>query len=183
MIRIEWFGKIISINSSLFIHSYPDAFIGYQNLAQHIMKHILFLVAIAMLGLVSSCKKDEKTEPTPQERIIGKWKASKALIGSTNALSVSASAKTELEVEFTQDGKVIFTWQNYNLTTNPPTLIETDLNGVYSWNGNQFTITVKNGADTRTVIGSMAVTATTFVFTGTSGDITTFISLLEATKL
>lgn len=144
---------------------------------------MLFFVAIVLVGLVSSCKKDETPEPTPQELIVGKWKASKALIGSTNALTVSASAKTELEVEFTQDGKVIFTWQNYDLTTNPPSLIEFNLNGIYSWNGDQFTITVQNGSDTRTVIGSMAVTSTTFVFTGTSGDIATFISLLEATKL
>jgi uncharacterized protein (TIGR03066 family) len=145
------------------------------------MKHVLFFAAFVLVGLISSCSKDP--EATPQELLIGKWQATKALLGATNALPVSAAAKTDLQVEFTSDGKVVFTWQNYNLTNNPPTLIESDLNGVYSRNGDQITITATAGAYSKTIVGSMVVTATTMVFTGTSGDIATFFSLIEADKI
>jgi hypothetical protein len=143
------------------------------------MKHMLFFAAFVLVGLVSSCKK----EATAQELIIGKWQATKALIGTTNAIPVSADAKTDLQIEFTSDGKVVFTWQNYDLTKTPPTLIENNLNGVYSWNGDQITIAVTAGSDTRNIIGSMEVTGTNLTFTGTSGDITTFFSKLEATRI
>ena len=147
------------------------------------MKKMLFLVAIALVGMVSSCKKDETTEPTAQERLIGKWKASKAIIGTTNAVKESSTSKTELEVEFTQDGKVVFTWINSDLTATPPAVVKSNLNGVYSWSGETITITVQAGSDTRTIIGSMVVTETDLVFTGTSGDLTTFISVLEASRI
>lgn len=147
------------------------------------MKHMLLLAALVLVGLAPSCKKETTPEPTPQEHLIGKWQATKALQGATDALTVSATAKKDLEIEFTSDGKVVFTWQNYNLTNNPPTLIESELKGVYSWNGDQITITVTAGADSKTIVGSMVVTATTFVFTGTSGDIATFFSLIEADKI
>ncbi len=147
------------------------------------MKHMLLLAALVLVGLAPSCKKETTPEPTPQERLIGKWQATKALLGATDALPVTATSKRDLEVEFTSDGKVVFTWQNYNLTNNPPTLIESELKGVYTWNGDQITITVTAGADSKTIVGSMVVTATTFVFTGTSGDIATFFSLIEADKI
>jgi hypothetical protein len=54
------------------------------------MKNILLFAAIILIGLVSSCKKDE--EPTLQERLVGKWKATKVFIGSTDVLIPTATA-------------------------------------------------------------------------------------------
>jgi len=148
------------------------------------MKNILFFAAIAFVALVSSCKKDDTTkEPTPQERIVGRWKASKAVIGTSDVLIPTSTSKTELEVEFTQSGAVTFYWTNTILTTTPPTVSESTLNGVYSWNGDILTIAMTNGSDTRTVTGPIVITETNFVFTPNSGDITTFVSLMEADKL
>lgn len=148
------------------------------------MKHILLFASIALVALVSGCKKDDTPkDPTPQERIIGRWEASRAFIGATDVLIPTSTSKTELEVEFTQNGTVAFHWTNTILTTNPPIVSESTLNGVYSWNGDILTITVTNGADMRTVIGPIDISETHFLFTPTSGDTNEFISLLEADKL
>lgn len=143
------------------------------------MKKILFLSAFVLVALVSSCKKDD---PKPEELIVGRWTASSAVIGSTDVLIPTASTKTELEVEFTSGGAVTFFWTNTVLTTNPNGVFESSLNGTYSWNNGALTITVQSGADVKTVTGTMDITESHFLFTGTSGDITTFISLLEAHK-
>ncbi|HAD10916.1 MAG TPA: hypothetical protein DCF33_00610, partial [Saprospirales bacterium] len=68
-------------------------------------------------------------------------------------------------------------------TTNPPTVTKSTLNGTYSWNGDILTITAVNGSDTRTVTGPVVISETNMVFTPTSGDTATFVSLLEAEKL
>jgi len=46
---------------------------------------MLLIAALVLIGLAPSCKKDTPG-PTPQERLIGKWQATKALLGATNAL-------------------------------------------------------------------------------------------------
>lgn len=143
------------------------------------MKHMLLFAAIALIGLVSSCKK----EATSEELLIGKWQASQAFIGTNNALVTTSTSRTELQIEFKEGNALAFTWQTYNLTTNPPVLIESTLNGTYSWNGDNISITVVSGSDTRTVTGTMDVSGTNFLFTGTSGDIDNFISLLEADRI
>ena len=145
------------------------------------MKRILLFASIAIVALFSSCKKDD--DPTKQELIVGKWKASKAVIGSTDVLVATALSSTELEVEFTSNNTVTFHWINTILTTNPPSVNESDLNGTYSWNGDILTIVVTSGADTRTVTGPVEVTESHLHFTATSGDTTDFINLLEADKI
>jgi hypothetical protein len=148
------------------------------------MKNILLFAAIILIGLFSSCKKDETTkEPTLQERLIGKWKATKVLIGTTNPLTPTATTTTELEVEFKSDKTMALNWTTTILTSNPPTVSKSTLNGVYSWNGDILTVTAINGSDMRTVTGPIVITETNLVFTPTSGNTTDFISLLEADKL
>ncbi len=144
------------------------------------MKRILLFATIALVALVFSCKKD--ADPTPQERIVGNWKATKAFIGTNDVLIPTSVSKTELEVGFTSSNTVAFNWTNTILTTNPPSISKSTLNGVYSWNGDILTITVTSGADMKTVTGPIVFTETHFVFTPSSGDTTDFISLLEADK-
>ena len=148
------------------------------------MRNILFFAAIALLGLVYSCKKESTPEdPKPEERIIGRWKASKAVIGTKDVLIPTATLKTELEVEFFNDKTVVFHWMNTILTSNPPGMSESMLNGVYSFDGDVITIAVTSGMDTKTVIGPIEITETSLVFTATSGDVSSFINLMEADKL
>ena len=143
------------------------------------MKRILIFASIALMALVFSCKKD----PTPQELIIGRWKASKAFIGATDVLVPTSTTENELEIEFIESKSVLFHRKNTTLTTNPPTVFESTLNGTYSWNGDIITIIVTAGNDTRTVTGPVEITARYFLFTATSGDTTDFYSLIEADKL
>lgn len=148
------------------------------------MKHILFFAAIALIGLVSSCKKDEKAdEQTPQELLIGSWKATKAVLANNDIIIPTSTTKTELEVVFTQNGTVAFNYTTTLLNTNPPGVFESTLNGTYSWNGDILTINVQNGPDIRSVTGTIVITKTNLVFTATSGDTADFLSLLEADKL
>ena len=148
------------------------------------MKHILFFAAIALIGLVSSCKKDPAVaEPTPQELIVGKWKATKAVFAANDILIPTSTTKTELEVEFTQSGTVAFNYTTTLLNSNPPGIFESTLNGTYSWNGDIITINAQNGADIRSVTGTIVITKTNLVFTATSGDTAEFLSLLEADKI
>lgn len=147
---------------------------------------MLFFAAIALIGLVSSCKKDPVVaEPTPQELIVGKWKATKAVFATKDILVMAPNStlKTELEVEFTQTGTVAFNYTYTNLSTNPPGVLKTTLNGTYSWNGDIITINAQNGADIRSVTGTIVITKTNLVFTATSGDIAEFLGLLEADKI
>ncbi|MCC7467485.1 MAG: hypothetical protein IT261_14485 [Saprospiraceae bacterium] len=148
------------------------------------MKNILLFAAIILIGLVSSCKKDETPkELTLQERLIGKWKATKVFIGTTDVLIPTATTTTELEVEFKSDKTVALNWTNTILTTTPPTVSKSTLNGVYSWTGDILTLTAINGSDMRTVTGPVVITDTRLEFTPTSGNTNDFISLLEADRL
>lgn len=147
------------------------------------MKQILLFTAMIFLGLTIGCKKDENKEATPQELIIGKWKATTAVIGGSNVLIPNSTTKTELELEFRSDKTLAFNWTNTILTNNPPTVSQSTLNGTYSWNGDILTITAVNGSDVRTVTGPVVISETEMVFTPTSGDTSTFVSLLEAEKL
>jgi len=72
---------------------------------------------------------------------------------------------------------------NTILTSNPPGMSESMLNGVYSFDGDVITIAVTSGMDTKTVIGPIEITETSLVFTATSGDVSSFINLMEADKL
>ncbi len=145
---------------------------------------MLFFAAIALIGLVSSCKKDPVVaEPTPQELIVGKWQATKAVLAGNDILIPTATTKTELEVEFTQSGTVAFNYATTILNSNPPAVAKYTLNGTYTWNGDIITINAQNGADIRSVTGTIVITKTNLVFTATSGDIAEFLSLLEADKI
>jgi hypothetical protein len=85
-------------------------------------------------------------------------------------------------VEFTSSGTLTFFWKNTDLTSTPNGVFESTLNGTYSWNNGALTITVQSGADVKTVTGTLDITESHFLFTGTSGDTATFLSLLEAHK-
>lgn len=148
------------------------------------MNRILLFASIAFVSLVCSCKKDaEPKDLTPEERIIGRWKASRAFVGTTDVLIPSSTIKNELEIEFTTSKTIIFYRKSTILTTTPPGISESTLNGVYSFNGNIITITATLGADSRTVTGPIDITASDFLFTATSGDTNDFYSLLDADKL
>lgn len=148
------------------------------------MKRILLFASIALVSLVSSCKKDAAPEdPKPEELIVGRWKASSAFIGTTDALLPTATLLSELEIEFTASNTVAFHRKNTILTSNPPAVTEFTLNGVYSFDGNIITITVFSGIDSRTVIGPIDITETHFLFTATSGDTIDFYSKIEADKI
>ncbi len=148
------------------------------------MRHILFFAAFTLIGLVSSCKKDPVVaEPTPQELIVGKWKATKAFFGTNDILIPTSTMKTELEVEFTQSGTVAFNYTTTILSSNPPGIFESTLNGTYSWNGDIITINAQAGSDIRSVTGTIDLTKTKLVFVASSGDVTDFLSKLEADKL
>jgi hypothetical protein len=147
------------------------------------MKQILLFTVMVFLGLNIGCKKDEDKEVTPQELIIGKWKATKAVIAGSDVLIPTSTSKTELEIEFRSDKTLAFNWTNTILTNNPPTVTNSTLNGSYSWNGDILTITAVNGSDVRTVTGPVVISETEMVFTPNSGDTSTFVSLLEAEKL
>lgn len=145
------------------------------------MKRILLFASIALVALFSNCKKDD--DPTNQELIVAKWKASKAVIGTTDVLVATALSTTELEVTFNSNNTVTFHWINTILTTNPPSVNESDLNGTYSLDGDILTIVVTSGADSKTVIGPVEVSDTHLHFTATSGDTSEFINLLVADKI
>ncbi|GEM_PF-1475774 len=148
------------------------------------MKRILLFATITLVSLVFSCKKDAKPEdPKPEELIIGRWKASKAFVGTTDVLIPTSTIVNELEIEFTAGKTIVFHRKSTILTTNPPGVSQSTLNGVYSLNGDIITITVTSGPDTRTVTGPVDITETHFLFTATSGDTTDFYSLIEADKL
>lgn len=148
------------------------------------MKHILLFASIALIALVSSCKKDAKPgDPKPEELLIGRWKASRAFVGTLDLMIPTSTLKNELEIEFTVNKTVTFYRKSTILNTNPPSVSESTLNGVYSLNGDIITITVTSGADSRTVAGPLVITESHFLFTATSGDTTEFYSLLEADKL
>ncbi|MBP6811220.1 MAG: hypothetical protein KA138_06860 [Saprospiraceae bacterium] len=148
------------------------------------MKRILLFASIALVSLVASCKKDAAPEdPKPEELIVGRWEASSAFIGATDALLPTATQLNELEIEFTASNTVAFHRKTTVLTTTPPGVIEFTLNGVYSFDGNIITITVVSGLDSRTVIGPVDITETHFLFTATSGDTLDFYSKIEADKI
>ncbi|MFN0214964.1 MAG: hypothetical protein ACKVT2_11975 [Saprospiraceae bacterium] len=147
------------------------------------MKHSLIFASLVLIALVAACKKDAEPGPKPEDLIIGKWKASRAFVDTTDLLVPTSTLERELEIEFKADKTVAFYRKSTFLNTNPPVVTESTLDGVYSWNGNVITITGISGADSRTVIGPIDITETHFLFTATSGDTTEFYSLLEADKL
>ena len=148
------------------------------------MKHILFFAVITLVGLVSSCKKDPaEAEPTPQELIVGKWQATKAVLAGNDIIIPTTTTKTDLEIEFMQNGTIAFNYTTTLLNTTPPGIFKSTLNGTYSWNGDIITINAQNGTDIRSVTGTIVITKTNLVFTATSGDIADFLGKLEADKI
>ncbi|MFN0037449.1 MAG: lipocalin family protein [Saprospiraceae bacterium] len=143
------------------------------------MKRILLFAAIALIALVSSCKKD----PKPEELLIGKWKTTKVISDGEDILAPDPDYKTELEIEFTESGNVVYTFKDTDLTVNPPEPEIFSQTGTYSWNGDQLTLSYIDGTDTVSVTGKPDVTKSRLVFVATSGAVEDFFSLLEADKL
>lgn len=143
------------------------------------MKRMLLFGFIALVALISSCKKDDKPEdPKPEELIVGRWKASSAFVGTLDLLVPTSTMKNELEIEFLANKSVVFYRKSLI-----PVVYESTLNGVYSLDGDKITMTASVGADSKTVTGPLDITASHFLFTATSGDTTEFYSRIDATKL
>ena len=143
------------------------------------MKHMLLLAALALVGLVSSCKKD----PKPEELIIGKWKVTKLIVDTEDVIASSIDSKTEVEVEFTKSGTIIFNVKITDYTVFPALVEEIVSPGTYSWNGDKITISVDDSGTPLSITGIVDLTENRLIINATSGDIVDFFSLLEADKI
>ena len=141
----------------------------------------LFLFAVLGVALLfTNCKKDK----TPEELLIGKWKATKMVTDGEDIIQGTDDYKSAVELEFTKAGSLIFTITELDLTTTPPEESTFSIAGSYSWSGdNQLTITINDGGDILTVTGTADVTSGRFLFTATSGDLEDFFGILEADRI
>ena len=143
------------------------------------MKHILFFGSIAFVFLIFSCKKEAK----PEDLILGKWKVTKLIVDGEDIVAISPDYQTQVEVEFTKSGTVVFNIKNIDYTKSPAELEETSASGTYSWDGGKITISVDDVGDLLSVTGNVDVTENRLLINATSGDTVDFFSLLEADKL
>lgn len=143
------------------------------------MKRILIFASIALVALVSSCKKD----PKPEELLIGKWNASRVISDAENLVGTLDDYKTEIEIEFTQGGSMILKITETDLSVTPAESSSYTIGGTYSWSGDDLTIGLSDGIDVFSVTGTAEISKTKFLFTGKTGDVDEFISLIEADKL
>jgi archaellum component FlaF (FlaF/FlaG flagellin family) len=143
------------------------------------LKRILLLSAIALVALISSCKKD----PKPEELIIGKWKVTKLIVDTEDVIASSIDSKTEVEVEFTKSGTIIFNVKITDYTVFPALVEEIVSPGTYSWNGDKITISVDDSGTPLSITGIVDLTENRLIINATSGDIVDFFSLLEADKI
>lgn len=142
------------------------------------MKRILIFASIALVALVSSCKKD----PTAEELLIGKWTATKVITDNENIVGTVDDYKTEVDFEFKQDGIMALTITESDLSTNPIESETFTIAGTYSWSGGNLTLGIDDGIDVLSVTGTAEVSESKFTFIGTSGDVDDFISQIEADK-
>lgn len=145
------------------------------------MKRIFLFASLCATILFSNCKKD--ADPTPQELLIGKWNVTKFITMGSNAISENATTKISAVLEFKEGGVVTFTFTNTDKTVTPPKDFSNTVTNSYSWTGDtDLTLSAKSGPDMVSVTGPATVTATSLVFTATSGDTDKFLESIEATK-
>lgn len=144
------------------------------------MKKIFLLTTLSIVALLSGCKKDD---PDPQELLIGNWQVTKLVVDGEDVLAPNPDLLTEVVVEFTESGSVIFEVSETDLTTNPVSTDEYTFSGSYSWEDDRINVSIDADGDILAIGGNIDVTRTRLVINATSGDTQDFFSLLEATKL
>jgi uncharacterized protein (TIGR03066 family) len=144
------------------------------------MQRLMLLTALLATVFFTSCKKEKSTA----ELLEGKWKVTRLIADGEDVILGDDDYKTAVELEFTNSGSVLFHIKELDLTTAPPTTESFVFAGTYTLSGDDnLTFVLSADGENMAVTGTLNLTDNKLTFTGTSGDVEDFISVLEAERL